>query len=50
MTRKILALRSAVALYFVVCFEILIIHSLSVLAVKNLPVETAWGKVPPPAF
>lgn len=26
------------------------IHSLSVLAVKNLPVETAWGKVPTPAF
>ena len=26
------------------------VHSLSVLAMKNLPVETAWGKVPTPAF
>ena len=26
------------------------VHSLSVLATKNLPVETAWGKVPTPTF
>lgn len=26
------------------------VHSLSVLAMKNLPVETAWGKVPTPTF
>ena len=25
-------------------------HNLSVLALKNLPVETAWGRVPTPAF
>ena len=26
------------------------VHSLKVLDVKNLPVETAWGRVPTPAF
>ncbi len=26
------------------------VHTLSVLAMKNLPVETAWGKVPTPTF
>lgn len=26
------------------------VHNLSVLAMKNLPIETAWGKVPTPAF
>ena len=26
------------------------VHSLSVLAMKNLPVETAWGRVPTPMF
>ncbi len=26
------------------------VHSLNVLDVKNLPVETAWGRVPTPAF
>jgi len=26
------------------------VHSLNVLATKNLPVETAWGKVPTPTF
>jgi len=26
------------------------VHTLSILATKNLPVETAWGKVPTPTF
>jgi len=26
------------------------VHNLSVLAAKNLPVETAWGSVPTPTF
>jgi hypothetical protein len=26
------------------------VHNLSVLATKNLPMETAWGNVPTPTF
>jgi hypothetical protein len=26
------------------------VHDLTVLAKKDLPIETAWGKVPTPAF
>ena len=26
------------------------VHQLKILDLKNLPVETAWGKVPTPAF
>jgi hypothetical protein len=26
------------------------VHNLSVLAMRNLPIETAWGRVPTPAF
>ena len=26
------------------------VHDLKVLAIKDLPIETAWGKVPTPTF